>query len=790
MFRNYFTIAWRNLLRAKGYSALNIFGLATGMTVAMFIGLWVNYEYSFDRFLPHYEQLYQVRRNFNSNGEILNFTSTSLKLADALRSQIPEMQDVAESGGIGSHGLLVGDKKFYIEGAEINGDFLKMFEYPLLEGNPNAALVDPYSIVLTQATAKALFGDQNAMGRTVRFDNKNDLKVTGIFANIPSNSTLQFNYIVPFSYLEATQNWVKRARKGGYGWNSFAIYVQLKAGVRYAQVASKIKDIERTETENTNAMKSEVVLQPVKNWHLYDEYENGIEVGGFLKYVQMFTIIGALVLLIACINFINLTTARSEKRAKEVGVRIAIGSRRKDLVLQFLAESFFLTGIAFLFCLLLVELLLGPFNTLTHTHISIPFSSGLFWLVVLFAVCMTGLIAGSRPAFYLSSFQAVQVLKGTKRVGKSAALPRKILVVLQFGCSVALIISTIIIYQQIQHAKERPVGYSMDRLMVTQMNDDLSHNFEALRHDLLEKGIVESISTATGTPTEIGWHSDVDKWPGKYAGETIEMGSLIVSPDYFKTLGITLDKGRDFSNLADTACAIFNETAIKQMRIKEPLNAIVTFQDQQFRIIGVARDALMVSPFAPADPTIFLYDPSPRHMIIYRLSSKLKTPEAISQLSAVFNQYNPAFPFSYSFTDQSYAVKFDLEILVGRLAFIFAGLAIFISCLGLFGLAAYMAEQRTKEIGIRKVLGASAPQIWLLLSWDFLLLVLVSCLVASPVAFYFLQNWLQKYTYRITITGMVFLLAALVAIAITLITISFQAIRAAMANPASSLRSE
>lgn len=788
MFRNYFKTAWRNILRSKGYSALNILGLATGMAVALLIGLWVHHEYSYDKFLPDYQRLYQVRRNFNSNGEILTFSTTSLKLTEVLRSQIPEIEYVAESDWMGSHGLMVGEKKLYLNGGQTGSDFLKMFQYPLLQGNASSVLNDPYSIVLTQSTAKALFGTENVVGKTVRIDNKNNLKVTGILKDLPENASLQFQFLVPFSYFEQTEPQLQGLRTGSFSNNGFQQFVKLKPGVSYAQVAAKIKDIEKGE-DNTNAKNSDVILQPLSEWHLYSDYKNGKATGGFIEYVRMFSIIGVLVLLIACINFVNLTTARSEKRAKEVGVRKAIGSQRNDLILQFLTESLFLTFLSFLFALVFVRLTLPAFNALTGTGISIPFSSPFFWLLMLPAVVVTALVAGSRPAFYLSSFNPVRVLKGTLYVGKGASLPRKILVVLQFSCSVALIISTIIIYRQVQYAKNRPSGYDIARLLMTDMNSDLSRNFAALKNELLQKGIVTDVTTASSPATGVNWHSDVDNWPGKAAGETVEMGTIVVSDGYFKTLGMPLLQGRDFTGWFDTANVIFNEAAIKRLRLKNPVSQTITWNGKPYRIIGVVKDALMVSPFAPADPSMFLYTPD-QAVLMYRLSPAIKTQDALATLTTVFNKYNPAYPYTYQFADESYAAKFKLEVLIGKLAGLFAALAIFISCLGLFGLAAYIAEQRTKEIGIRKVLGASVSQVWLLLSKDFILLVVISCVIASPVALYFLQNWLNKYEYRIIIGPGVFLVAAIVAIFITIATISAQAIKAAISNPVKNLRTD
>jgi putative ABC transport system permease protein len=445
---------------------------------------------------------------------------------------------------------------------------------------------------------------------------------------------------------------------------------------------------------------------------------------------------------------------------------------------------------SFVLCLIIVELALPAFNMLTESKISIPYSMINFWIVAMAGVLLTALAAGARPAFYLSSFNPVKVLKGKLTVGDGSAWPRKILVIVQFSCSVALIIGSLIIYQQIQYAKDRPSGMNMNRLMMTDLNGTLGQNFQVIKNELIQKGIGESVTMASSSATQMGMHRDVEQWPGKKPGETVDMGQIIVSDDYFKTLGMSIKEGRDFRNNSDSLNVIANEAAIKLMRLKDPINQIITYVDDRYKIVGVVKDALMASPFSPADPTLYFHDKDPQRVMMYRLSQHIKTQDAITELAAIFNKYNPAFPYTYTFLDQSYAAKFTLEILIGKLAGLFAGLAIFISCLGLFGLAAYIAEQRNKEIGIRKVLGASVSQVWFLLSKEFILLVLISCAIASPVAFYFLQGWLEKYSYRITIGVSVFFWAALSAIAITLVTISFQAIKAAIMNPVKSLRSE
>jgi len=510
--------------------------------------------------------------------------------------------------------------------------------------------------------------------------------------------------------------------------------------------------------------------------------------------VHLFTIIGLLVLVIACVNFMNLSTARSEKRAREVGVRKALGSKRKDLIVQFLTESTVIAGISSLLAMLLVQLLLPAFNAMTSETIRMPWSSPVFWFCMLGYVLLTGLFAGSRPAVYLSSFNPVSVLKGAVTAGRSATFSRRVLVVMQFSCSVALIISTIIVYRQLQYAKDRPIGYDANRLMMTDMSADLVKNFNALRQEMINTGMVEDAATSSSIVTEMQSHCSLDNWPGKTAAdESVNIGSVWVSASYFKALGMQVVAGRDFSTdiHADSGGVILNEAAVRRIGLKDPIGKLVTWNciGAPVRVLGVVKDALMESPFKPVAPAIF-YHSDWGNSLLYRLSAHTKTRDALPALAKLFEKYNPAYPWSYHFVDEVYNQKFDLEVLVGRLAGIFAGLAILISCLGLFGLAAFVAEQRTREIGIRKVLGASVSQLWVLLSMDFLLLVLISCVIASPIAFYFLHGWLQQYDYRISIGAAVFLLAAAMAILITVLTVSFQAIKAAMANPVKSIRTE
>jgi ABC-type antimicrobial peptide transport system permease subunit len=793
MLRNYFKTAWRSLSRNKAYSVLNILGLATGMAVALLIGLWVHQQYSYDRFLPGYSAAYQVRYNYNNNGEINTRNEVCIPLAAAMKNDIPEVAHVALCFGIDRSTLAVGDKILSLDDFIAGEDILKIFQYPLLKGNADQVLKDPTSIVITQSTAKALFGDAEPMGKIIRRDNWENLKVTGVLKDIPGNSTLRFDYITSFQAFTAN-DWVKAAITN---WNDnyFQIFVSLKPNITYAQVESKIGGlVQQYAPVSYKTFQQRVIMQPLQDWHLYTDYKNGVATGGLVDYLRMFSIIGILVLLIACINFMNLSTARSEKRAREVGIRKVAGSSRQGLILQFLVESIVLTCLAFLVSLLIVQLALPAFNALAGTNIRLPLTNAGFWLIMLGYVLITGLLAGSRPAFYLSSFQPVKVLKSAMKAGPSATFGRKALVVLQFTCSIALIISTAIIYQQIQHAKDRPRGYDPNRLISTGAD---YHNYKAFKAEVMQSGVVSSMSSSLSPATEIYSHNTIDNWPGRLPSEPLSLAmNALGDPDYFKTLGISFITGRTFTGIdsVDATDCILNEAAVRRMRLKDPINQYIHWSlsnaPNRLRIIGVVKDALTNAPFAPAEPTIFVYQPTWAYTVQCRLSPNVSTQSALAAIKSIFDRYNPGTLFQYHFEDENYATKFQLEMLVGRLAGIFAAFAVFISCLGLFGLAAYVAEQRTKEIGIRKVLGASVPEIFLMLTKDFIVLVIISCVIASPIAFYFLQGWLQQYTYRISISPLVFVGSAIVAIAITAITISFQAIRAALMNPTKSLKAE
>jgi len=789
MLKHYLKNAWRSILRAKGYSAINILGLTIGMTVALLIGLWVQHEYSYDRSLTHYDQLYQVKLNFTYSGQVNTQDGVALPLVPMLRNKTPGVEDVTVGDGFGYHGLVAGSSKLYLHGGQVGEDFLKMFDFPLRVGNANTALMDLYSIVLTESTARALFGKDDPMGKYVRVDDRHAMKVTAVLKDLPDNSSFRFDYLMPFKFWAESNDMVKQASTQ---WNcSFDVYVQLEASATYDQIYPKIKNLVR---DNSTYKNVEVFMHPLSKWRLYSDFRNGKVAGGFIEYVRMFSIIGLLVLIIACINFTNLSTARSEKRAREVGVRKVIGSNRAGLIMQFLVESLMITAIALVLSICLVVVVLPAFNSMTGDKIEFPYDRLAFWVLMIGYLVVITLLAGSRPAFYLSSFKPGRVLKSAFLPGRMATVPRKVLVALQFTCSIALIIGTIVVYQQVRHVEARPPGYDPNRLMMTDMSTNLSRNFQALREDLLSSGIVTAVTKASGPVTDYSASFEVFKWPGKRQDQSLEMAAIAVSPDYFETVGMRMVEGREFegNTNADSMNLILNEAAVKRLGLSSPLNQLITWEYTAIpmRVIGVVRDAVITSPFSTPRPMFFLCNQNWEGSILYRLSGSVNTQEAIKKLTVIFDKYNPGSPYTYAFADAVYARKFSLQVLIGKLVGLLAILAVALSCLGLFSLSAYAAEQRTKEIGIRKVLGASVPSLWLLLSRDFLYLVGIGCVIASPIAWYFTSNWLNDYTYRITVGFGIFAWTYLLALVVTLVTISFQTVKAALANPISSIRTE
>ena len=793
MIKNYLKIAWRNLLKNKASSFINIGGLAVGMAVAIMIGLWIYDELSFDKNFKNYDRITQVLQNNTMNGEIGTGNSVPWPMGDELRKSFgSDFKYITMATYNGGHILTYGDKKLTIAGTYFEPQALDMLNFKILKGN-KTGLNDPSSIMLSESTAKAYFGNADPIDKVMKIDNSLVVKITGVYQDLPENSSFSgVNFIAPWEQFSNANGLKKQADT--WRCNCYFTYAQLADNVDVNKVSAKIKDIKLNKVNKVELkQKNQVFLNPMKNWHLYSDFKNGVIVGGRIQYVWLFGIIGVFVLLLACINFMNLSTARSEKRAKEVGIRKAIGSLRTQLIYQFLSESLMVALLAFILSLVLVSLALPFFNDLSGKKMSVLWGSPAFWLAGISFSLITGLVSGSYPALYLSSFKPVKVLKGTFKVGRLAAIPRKILVVMQFTVSVTLIIGTIVVFRQVQFAKNRPVGYSRDGLITLPMvTGDIHKQFAGFKDDLEKSGAIASITEA-GSPTTGDYSSNSGfDWKGKDPAQGVEFPNIDISPDYGKTVNWQVVSGRDLSTayLSDSLAFIINETAAKFMGLKNPVGETIKWDGVPYHVIGVVKDMVSESPYFPVRPTLFHLLKGGGDYVLLRINPKMSAHEALGKIEKAYKTYNPAQPFDYQFVDEDYAKKFGDEERIGKLASAFAGLAIFISCLGLFGMASFMAEQRIKEIGVRKVLGASVFNLWRLLSKDFIALVLISLVIASPIAYYFMHNWLQNYQYRSDLAWWVFAVTGLGAIIITLLTVSYQSIKAALANPVKSLRSE
>ena len=783
MFRNYFKIAWRNLLRSKLYSAINILGLATGMAVALLIGLWIWDELSFDSYFGNHNRLAQVMVSQTIRGEIYTGETVAMPLGDALDNQYAaDFKRVCLTSHNNDHILAAGDKKLPGSGIWVQPDFPEMFTLNMLQGKRNA-LNDPSSILLSESMAKALFGNSDPINKIIRLDNRQDLKVAGVYEDLPHNTTFyEAKLLLPW---DNKDNWLK----GQKDWDNHCgeLYVELSDKVDIDKATAKIRSVP---TPYIKEWKEEMMLHPMNKLHLYSEFKNGKAVSGPIQFVWLFGIIGAFVLLLACINFMNLSTARSEKRAREVGIRKTIGSLRRQLIGQFLTESVVVAFIALILAIVAVQLSLPFFNGLADKQMYITWSNPVFWLLALGFTIFTGIISGSYPAFYLSAFEPIKVLKGVFRAGRLASLPRKVLVVIQFTVSITLIIGTIIIFRQIQFAKNRPVGYTRDGLITVPLRENLFGHYEAIRHDLLQTGVVENMAESSQPATQFNNNNSIE-WRGKDPGLVIFFRDVNVTPEFGKTIGWSIKEGRDFSKdfPSDSSSAILNETGLKMTGLKNPIGELIKFNGKTYAIVGIAKDMVTQSPYAEMEPSVFFCD-GWMGIITIRIKPSMPVRDALAKIQPVFKKYDPASPFEFKFIDDEYAKKFSNEQRIANLASVFAILAIFISCLGLFGLASFVAEQRTKEVGVRKVLGATVFNLWKLLSKEFVALVIISLLIAIPTAYYFMNNWLQDYQYRTPISWWIFVAAGVSALVITLLTVSFQAIKAAVANPVKSLRTE
>ena len=790
MIKNFFKTAYRNLVRNKGFSTINITGLAIGMASAMLILLWIENEVSYDQFHDKKDRIYEAWNRARFDGKLMCWNTTPKILARTLEHDLPEVERAVRVNWNSNLLFTVGDKRIMKSGNMVDTGFLQMFSFPLLRGNPATALNDMHSILLTEKMAKSLFGNEDAMGKIIKVDNKDNFTVTGILKDFPNHSRFTSEYLIPWSYLRHTGG-----DDSSWGNNSTRTYVMLKPNATLASVAPKLQVLKQKYDEEARTDKWEMFIYPLRKWRLYSGFTNGVEDGrGRIEFVRLFGIIAAFILLIACINFMNLSTARSEKRAKEVGIRKVVGARKGTLVGQFIGESILLSFLAALLALIIVVISLPAYNQLTDKKLFIDFADINTWLAGIGFIVFTGVLAGSYPAFFLSSFQPAKVLKGTFKKAHALVTPRKILVVLQFTFAITLIICTIIVKQQIDYARDRQTGYDKNNLVYHFFSNDIEKNYALIKNELLASGAATSVVKTNSPLTEVwsdGWGQE---WEGKEPNDKTDFYRYVADDGLGTATGMQFVQGRDFDLKkfpTDSTGMIINESSLKVMKFKEPLGKTVKDNGISWHIIGVIKDFIITSPYEPIRPMLIMGAKSNWFQtVLIKLNDKQPVAQNLKAAETIFKKYNPEYPFNYKFVDEEYAKKFENEQRQGTLAALFAGLTIFISCLGLFGLATYMAENRIKEIGVRKVLGASVTGITALLSKDFLKLVIVSFIIAAPLSWWAMYKWLQDYSYRVSIQWWVFALACLISVMIALLTISYQSIKAAVANPVKSLRTE
>jgi putative ABC transport system permease protein len=806
MFKNYLKTGFRYLVKNKFSSFINIGGLTVGMAVAMLIGLWVYDELSFNKYHEHYDRIGRVliKGNDAKHGPFVN-ASVPYPLAAELRSTYrSNFKHVVRCSYIDQVILTAGDKKLSRPGQYLDAEAPHLFTLKMLKGSRDG-LKDMHSILLSASTARSLFGDSDPLNQVVMLNNKISVKVTGVYEDLPKNTQLsEIEFMSPWPLFESQNTWIAERAITEWQNNFLRIYVELPESSNYEKVDRNIaglimQNIKGVEKYNAHAKRNPTAfVHPMSDWH-FGAYKKGEVDSSALSMAWLVGTIGAFVLLLACINFMNLSTARSEKRARETGIRKAIGSMRVQLVYQFFCESLLVVVIAFILSTLLVAFTLPLFNNMAAKEMTMPWGDAFFWMYSGLFILITSILAGSYPAIYLSSFKPVKVLKGTFRAGRFAAIPRKALVVMQFTVSVALIICTIVVYRQLQHAKNRPVGYSREGLIALyKIGEDYEGKQQLIRNSLLQTGVVSEVSESNGKVTTVASGNNGFEWRGKDPNKDHSFGTLAVTSEHGKTIGWQIVEGRDFSAqiTSDTNGVLINEAAAKYMELENPVGETISWkwgkEPLNFTILGVVRDMVMESPYKPVEPGFFFLK-APNggtNVINIRINPNVAMHTALAKIEGVFKELVPSAPFDYQFVDVDYAQKFAAEERVGNLAWFFAAFAIFISCLGLFGLSTFTAEQRIKEIGVRKVLGASVKNIWSLLSKEFVILVGISMIIAFPLAWYLMNAWLQDYIYRTDLSWTIFAAAGCSALLITLITVSYQAIKAAMTNPVKSLRTE
>ncbi len=779
-------IAIRNLRKHPFYSFLNIIGLVVGISASLLIGLWVENELSFDQFIPNKENIYQLYINATFDGKINSQRSSPYPVYQELKQTESGIKNAALANWGEQSLLAVGEKKIIKQSLHVSNDFLKVLPYKLLKGQADHILEEPTSLVLTKSTAAALFGDEEPLGKLVKVDNVNgvnELKVTGIMEDLPETSSLTFDCLM--NILRYPPDFIT-AKENDWGYYNFQVFVELAPGASSENINHSIKDL-LTKKGQTD-LPRELFLFPLEKWHLYTNFENGKATGGLIDYINRFSLTAIFVIIIACINFMNLATARSERRAKEVGVRKSVGSSRTDLIFQFLIEAIMLVLLSFALSLLLVYLILPYFNLITQKNLHLTILSTNFWLASVAIILVTGFLSGGYPAFYLSSFQPIKTLKGKINLGKKGVAPRKALVVLQFIFAAFLTISTLVISKQIQYAKVRNLGYDQENLISIQYTADLEKNLRPLRQELENTGVVSSMTISNHDITEIRSLNFVD-WEGKPKDQKVSFLTVSTELDFTKTMGIKLLEGRDFTSEADSNSVLINKAALEIMDLKDPVGATISFWKTSGKIVGVTED-IIITPFRKPSPMFVIFNPSWASALTLRLSKTNDVQSSLKKIETIFNKYNPTYPFAYTFVADKYDKRYASINLTKSLSQSFMWLTLIITGLGLFGLSAFSAEQRTKEISIRKVLGATTYQLTALLTKEFTWLVLIGVSIACPAAWWFLSAFLEKYPYRITFPWPVFAITSVALLAFSLTIVSIHAIKTALSNPSKSLKEE
>jgi len=789
MIKNYFKTAWRNLWRNKVFSLINILGLVLGLVCSLLIMFWVNSEYKVDAFHKNNPQLYRVFERRYSEGQVGGGAATQGLMPDEMKRVFPEVQYATGYAWNSLSTFSANNKIIKENGNHAGQDFLKMFTYSILEGDPITALQSPVGIVISRKMAEDFFGSpKEAIGKTILYENKKNLEITAVFDNVPESSSEKFDYLINWQTFLENNEWVKDWTNNGP-----QTYLMLRKGTDVKTFEKKIaRFLDTYNKEQTPDYYIRLGIQRYSDIYLHSNFKNGEVSGGRIQYVHLFSIVAIFILLIACINFMNLTTARSVKRAKEIGVRKVVGAVRFTLIRQFISESLLVVSIAFAISVAVGMLVLPLFNKLTGKEIPIPVTDSTFWLSITGLLFVTGLVSGSYPALHLSSFKPIRILRGSLKFSNHSLWFRKGLVVFQFMLSVVFIIGAIVVRRQVHYIQSINLGYNKENLLYVPLEGDLASKYELFKDKALKMQGIKNVSRITDVPTKINNGTSGIQWEGKDPNSKTEFTHTAVGYDFVTTMRAQVAQGRDFSKDfgSDSVDYLINETGVKTIGYKDPIGMPLSLWGKKGTIIGVVKDFHFNSLHEPINPLVLRLGENIEWGTALVRTEPGKTLQTLASLEKICKELNPRFPFTYKFSDEEYQNLYESEQVINRLANYFAFLAIFISCLGLLGLVIFTSEQRTKEFGIRKVLGASPVTLFRLLSKEFLVLVLIAMVIASPLAWIVMNNWLQDYVYRVHISWWVFAVAGVAALVIALTTVSFQAIKAAVANPVKSLRTE